>query len=358
MKKSKEVEVNLYNFNAHDEEKKEKNKRKSNTKSKNLKKKNNTKSKNENTKFDFNNEIIIGLPKESVNTQKNKKDVKKKTNNTKKHKRKSQKDTPKKTKKIKKPISEEKQEKIRKKRKRNLKIIKYTFLLLCIIAALVITATSPLFDIKKITVEGNNKITSEEIISLSQININENTYKTNMYKAEQKMLENPYIRSVKIQRKLPSEVLITVKERKATYMIEYGSGYVYINNQGYILEISSEKIDVPIIQGAETGAEEFIPGNRLYTEDLEKMSVVIRIMEVASNNDIANLITRIDIENEQNYKILFESEEKVAYIGDGTDLSTKILSIKSILEKEKGIAGEIFVDMDLKNNYPTFRQNV
>ena len=64
------------------------------------------------------------------------------------------------------------------------------------------------------------------------------------------------------------------------------------------------------------------------------------------------------MENDKNYRIVFESEQKVAYLGDDTDLNTKILSIKSILEKEKDIAGEIFVNMDLKTNYPTFRQSV
>ena len=88
------------------------------------------------------------------------------------------------------------------------------------------------------------------------------------------------------------------------------------------------------------------------------MSTVIKIMEVAINNEIGGLITRIDIENKNNYKILFETEQKVAYLGDETDLNTKILSIKSIIEKEKGVAGEIFVNSDLKDNNPVFRQNV
>ena len=177
-------------------------------------------------------------------------------------------------------------------------------------------------------------------------------------KSERKVLENPYIKTVEIKRSLPSKVLITVEERKATFMIEYGNAYVYINNQGYILEISNKKLEVPIIQGAETNSEEFVPGRRLCNNDLAKMSTVIKIMELAANNEISNLISRIDIENDKNYKIVFESEQKVAYLGEDIDLNTKILSIKSILEKEKDIAGEIFVNIDLKTNYPTFRQSV
>lgn len=360
VKKTKEAELNLYNFNAHDEEI-EKKPKKNNRKKKAPKKNSNVKNKNEDNKFSFDNEIIIGLPKveQKEASKKKKKPVKKQKNVKKKNTGKKQKSKiSKNKKKAQKAISPKQQELKNKKKKRNLKIAKYSFLIICIIAIIIATMTSPLFNIKEITVEGNEKTTNDEIVGLSEISIGENTYKTNMKKAKEKILENSYINSVEIKRKLPSKVLITVEERKTTFMIEYGSAYVYINNQGYILEISSEKLEVPIIQGAETLTEDFIEGKRLCIEDLEKMSTVIKIMEVAANNEISDFITRIDIQNSQNYKIVFESEQKVAYLGDESDLNTKILNIKAILEKESGIKGEIFVNMDLKTNNPIFRQSV
>ena len=402
VKKKKKVEVNnLYNFNAHDEDELKKNKKsKSKKKVKKVapKKKSNVEEKKENkeNKFTFDEEIVIGLAKiepeadkkAKKNKKKNKqKKINKKVNTSTKNnlnenksnkkynnsnKKNKERESNKKQeeletdyltktkskKKSKKRLSLEEQEMRRKKIERNLKITKYAFLTACILSAIIATMASPLFNIKEIKVEGNSKLTTNEIISISQIQTDENIYKTSIKKAKEKILENPYIKSVTVKRNLPSTVTITVEERKATYMIEYGSGYVYINNQGYILEVSNDKIEVPILQGCETTAEELVPGKRLVNADLEKLSTVIKIMEVATDNDMQNLITRIDMQNKQNYKIVLETEEKVAYLGDDTDLTTKLLSIKSIVEKEKGIAGEIFVNMDLKNSYPTFRQSV
>ncbi len=413
VKKSKKVEVNnLYNFNAHDEDELKKNKKsKSKKKVKKVapKKKSNVEEKKENkeNKFTFDEEIVIGLakiePEADKKAKKNKKKNKqkkinkkvntstknnlnenksnKKYNNSNKKNKERERNNNNKNKEIesnkkqeeletdyltktkskkksKKRLSPEEQEMRRKKIERNLKITKYAFLTACILSAIIATMASPLFNIKEIKVEGNSKLTTNEIISISQIQTDENIYKTSIKKAKEKILENPYIKSVTVKRNLPSTVTITVEERKATYMIEYGSGYVYINNQGYILEVSNDKIEVPILQGCETTAEELVPGKRLVNADLEKLSTVIKIMEVATDNDMQNLITRIDMQNKQNYKIVLETEEKVAYLGDDTDLTTKLLSIKSIVEKEKGIAGEIFVNMDLKNSYPTFRQSV
>ena len=379
VKKSKDEQYNLYNFNEHDEDTKKK-------------KKNRKQVKNKKTSniHDFEEETIIGLtpkikkeePKKVNKNVKNKKQAKKKNKKKKQNLKKDEKigqiakniekendairnmqtknkkkKSSKKTKK-KRVLSAEEQEKIKKRRQRKLKIAKYSFLTLCVLAAIIGTMTSPLFNIKQITVSGNEKITENEVISLSGITLNENIFKTIISKSEDKILENPYIKSVKIKRKLPTNIEIIIEERKTNFMLEYGSGYVYINNQGYILEVSSEKLNVPILQGAETDTENFTPGNRLCTEDLKKMDTVIKIMDAANNNDIGSLITRIDIQNSENYMIQFEGEGKVAYLGDATDLSTKMLTIKAILERETGIEGEIFVDMDLKTNNPVFRQRV
>lgn len=356
VKKTKEIEVNLYDFNAHDEEEKI-DKKKKRRKSKNKKVKNIEKVKQDEkqNRINLNNEIVIGLPK-NEDIKQNNKNKKVKRNVNKKSKKKSKKVI--KNKKINKPISKKKQEIKNRKIKRNLKILKYSFLIICTLAIIIGTMTSPLFNINEIIIEGNEKITKDEIISLSKIRTEENTYKINLNKSKKQILQNPYINQVEIKRRLPSKIVITVKERKATYMLEHGSGYIYINNQGYMLEVSTQKLNVPILQGAQTSSEEFTPGNRLCIEDLNKMSTIIKIMEIAESNEIANLITRIDMQNSKNYKILFESEKKVAHVGDETDLNTKMLSIKSILEREKEVAGEIFVNNDLKTNNPIFRQSV
>ena len=354
VKKAKETQVNLYNFNADDDKKNNRSKKKSKKKAKT--KKHNIQNKEENNKFDFNDEIVIGLTRieekndNSTITKREKKKKSKKNNNVKKEKNNKTKNA-----KSKKPIPKKKS---KAKKKVNIKIIKYSFLIFCLVAIVIITMFSPLFNIKEITVIGNEKITKDEIISLSQINIEENIYKVSKKKVKNRILENPYIKSIDVKRNLPSSIILTVEERKTTFMIEYGNSYVYVNNQGYILEIVSQKLEVPILQGVETVVEEFIAGNRLCNEDLKKLSTVNKIMEMAHNNEIAKLITRIDIQNNENYKIVFESEKKVAHIGDEVDLNTKILSIKSILEREKDVAGEIFVNGDLKNNNPIFRQNV
>lgn len=306
--------------------------------------------------FSFDDEMVIGVNKKrEENTPKKKKNNTK--NNSKKNKKKKN-NKKAKNKKTKRMLTDEEIEIQRIKRMKKLKIAKYLMLIALFITLIVVTMFSPLFNIKSIVVTGNNKITQNEIISLSQVQLEENTYKINKYKVKQRIKENAYIEDVTIKRKLPSELQISIVERQVAFMIEYGASFVYIDNQGYILEISENKLGLPILQGIQTESAQFEAGKRLENEDLQKMNTVLKIMEIAKNNDISNIITRIDIEDEENYKIIFETKEKTAYLGDNSNLNTKILTIKAILEKNEGIAGEIFVNMDLNTNYPIFRERV
>ena len=52
------------------------------------------------------------------------------------------------------------------------------------------------------------------------------------------------------------------------------------------------------------------------------------------------------------------SEDKTIYLGKCSNLSTQMLYIKEMLEREKGIEGEFFVDMDLNISNPVFREKV
>ena len=295
--------------------------------------------------FDFDKEIVIGMPKiPETKQQKNKRKNKNISNNKKK---------PAVTKKISK-----KQEMAIKKRKLILKIIRTIILIGILIGTLIYILLSPLFNIKDVTVTGNNKLSGEEIISLSEIRTEENIFKTSKNDIKNRIKTNPYVENVKIRRKLPDKVEIIVVERVATYMLPFANSYVYINNQGYMLEITSQKANLPIITGFSTPEENLHEGERLLSEDLVKLGEVLQIIESANANGIQALITKIDISNRQDYTIMLEKEKKLVHMGDVSNLSTKMSYINKIIQDEAGIEGEIFVNTDLTNKGAVFREKV
>lgn len=293
------------------------------------KKTKNKKQKSDNEVINLDNEIIIGmtLKEEPKKTKRKKEQPKTKVKKTKKSTNKVQK-TKKRPKTKKKNIK--------------LKIVKWIFLLALLATAIILFLLSSVFNITDIVVENNKKISEQEIVNLSGLVKNENMFKTTNKKIKEGIKQNPYIEDVVITRELSGKVKLKVIERTPTYMIKFANGYAYINNQGYILEILEEALQLPIITGFKTSSEEIKAGNRLEVDDLKELENVIRIMETAKNTSIADIITEIDISNSNNYKLVIASEGKTVQFGDLNNINVKILKIEYILEQEKGREGEIY----------------
>ena len=217
-------------------------------------------------------------------------------------------------------------------RKKTVKVIGIIFLVMLL---MIILLSSSLFNIKAIEVSGNKKLSNEKIISLSSLELYSHILKFNKSKIVENIKENAYIEKAKVTRIYPNTVSIEVEEREVRYMLQFADSYVYINNQGYMLEISNEKLPVPVLVGFTTDLSNIKTGNRVDVDDLKKLNTVIKIYDSAELNELSELITKIDISNSKDYSIELESKGKVVYLGecsDYSDLKTRMLYLKSILE--------------------------
>lgn len=307
-----------------------------------------TSNKSKNDAFNFDEEIVIGMkpkktnninkansrinsttqkPKPNIQTNKNQSN--KNSSNAKVNKRKTSKS----------------------KKKVNVKFFKAIFKILCLIGliagAIAFLMISPVFNITEIEVVNNQKLSDDTYISLSGINYGENIYRISKKEIKEKVKENAYVENIEINRKIPNKLIIDAKERVAKYMIKFDEKYMYIDNQGYMLELSKNKIDFPILKGLETKKEDIKVGNRLCDKDLEKLNKVLEIYQNAESVEINNLITEIDVGDKTNYKLILEKEKKTVHLGEADDLMNKFNWIKVTLEQEKGKKGDIYANRDL-----------
>lgn len=239
--------------------------------------------------------------------------------------------------------------------KKRRKIYAIIALIVVFVTLLTITLFSDLFNIKKITVINNSKVTTEEIIKNSGLITDNNMFKTLKTTIKQGIKTNPYINNVKITRRLKGEVILDIEERIPTYMLQNENEYIYINNQGFVLEKSQTPLNLPIIKGYKT--TDLILGQRIVVEDLEKLDTVIEILDSAKSNGIKDIISAIDISDKSNFILEIPTENKTVQFGDDTEINIKILWIVDLITREKGISGEIIVNVpDIKKVY--FREKV
>ena len=239
------------------------------------------------------------------------------------------------------------------------KIVKFLGIVCLIVAAGIFLCTTPLFNVTAIEVVGNETVSSDEIISLSQIKLNENMFKNIKSKIKQNVKGNAYIEDVEVKRVLPNKMQIIVKERPVKFMVKLLESYAYINSQGYILEITGQTKEVPLLEGLTTPEEEIIVGKRLNNEDLSNLEVALKIMSSAEKNEISRYVTSINLKNQSEYTISLAEKGVIVHLGNSSNLDTKMLYVKAILEEKEGIEGDIFVNGDLNDGFqPYFRMKV
>ena len=217
-------------------------------------------------------------------------------------------------------------------------------------------AFSPIFNITYIEVINNNNISQEKIESVSGISLDTNIFRINSSEVKNNL--KMYLENVNIKRSFPNKIILDVKERTAKCLIEFAGGYIQVDSQGYMIEAVKEKEDLPVLIGISTKLEDIAVGKRLIEEDLKKLETVMKIIEISKSNDIYSLITKIDISKADDYKLILESEQKIVYLGDCSNLPTRILYLCSILEKKKGIEGEIFINGNLDTDRVYFTPKI
>lgn len=301
-----------------------------------------------NKKYSAENEIIIGVTTKSANennTKKTKHTTKnKKINNSKNYNRNRN-------------SKNQTKEDVIKKKNRRVKIVSALIVLFIAICGTIYYLTTPVFNIATINVYGYENNSEDTYISLSKIVLNEtNIFQITSGGIRKNLKENAYVEDVSIKRKLPNILEIYVEERKAEYQIKYNDKYMYINNQGYVLEINEERKDVIEIIGFISSKKDIRPGDRLDIEDLIKLDTVLKIVNSYKFSNIEETITSIDTSDSSNYILNLDEAGKEVYLGDASNLSERILWLKTILPKEEENKGTIFINGDLSKDKVYFKE--
>ena len=214
----------------------------------------------------------------------------------------------------------------KKKKNKATKLLKIILLLIIIAGTIAYAFVSPIFNIQSVVVDGNEKVNASTIISLSGLRVGENIFRTSKKDIQEKIKENSYIEEIKVKRELPGTIHISIKERNVDYQIQVMGSYVYIDY-------------------------------KLDNQDIMYLNSILKIMESAKNLDMHNLITKIQIEDDE-YILELEKEKKVVYIGDETNINNKMLYMQTIINSKKDVAGKIFLNGDLNKGFkPYFRKD-
>lgn len=241
----------------------------------------------------------------------------------------------------------------RKKRKKQKKKLLINLSLLLVIIGIVagITLKSSYFFVGSVEVLNNNLATKEEIEKISKVN-GKNIFLLNKENTVKEILKNPYIESAEITRKLPSKIIIDVKEKKIGAAIKLPEGYVSVDDKGKMVQIVSNFPEgkIPILKNVDV--KKYVL-NEDVIKDKTKQNALKECLKVLVIDKTKGIFSEIDVSDPFNI-LLFTNSGVEANVGGYSNLEYKISFLISVLndEKYKGKKGYIKV---LENGTGSFK---
>ena len=186
---------------------------------------------------------------------------------------------------------EQEEQKKKKKRRRKKHYLLRLLIIAMIGAGLYYFLTSPLFDVRTITVENNSYYTKEQIISRGEAKTGYNIFSTNTGRIKDLLLGDPYIKSVRVKRSLPDTVVITVEERSEAAAVPYADIFIIIDKDGLVLRKSEIEPQMTLLTGMTIKTME--EGSPLEVEETGALTGTLKILEAMDATDM--FFKKIDI---------------------------------------------------------------
>ena len=206
----------------------------------------------------------------------------------------------------------------------------YYFLVLLLVAGIGVALSLTLFfNIDTIKVKGESDYQPEDIIKNSGIKNGDNLIRLDAEESSQKIIRSLImVENVKINKKFPDTLEITVEKCVPTVGIEFENGYLITSASGKILEQTESMPEGLVkIEGFEPKLTE--PGTALESEDKTKNKIFSEFLDNMQENE-NNIIVSVNMEDK--YSIQVNFDDRITFdMGNSNDIKYKLELAESVL---------------------------
>lgn len=108
----------------------------------------------------------------------------------------------------------------------------------------------PIFQVRKISVTGNERLDENTLISYSKVSTKDNLIFLKKDRVRENVLTNPFVEDVEVKKSLFKGLTLAVKERQAAATLQIGDKYLLIDSFGIIIdEYNSLMLNLSLITG-------------------------------------------------------------------------------------------------------------
>jgi len=170
--------------------------------------------------------------------------------------------------------------------------------------------------VEKVWVEGNEVITTDEIVKMSGIQFGQKSSAAESWALRLKMMNNAYIKDAIVRHELPDCVSITITERKPIALLQKGE-LLGIDEDGVILPhvVSAKLANLPVISGF-SGMANSAPGMVVGDSTIREALQIIQSASAISAS-AGQLISELRINDEGEFVLYTVDYGIPVFLGRG-----------------------------------------
>lgn len=212
-----------------------------------------------------------------------------------------------------------------------------TLLVLLLGAAAVVLL---LFRVDELMINGNRRVTSEEIQSLIRYDeCHGNSLMLWLMNREVDVSSNDLLQSVEVRLEDPRTVNVRVEEQLLVGGVQNGSKYVYFNENGLIL-LETEAADdkLPLMEGLTVEGAEF--GDYIKVADEDMLEDMLEIALILEESEVQ--AEKIGLAEDGRYMLTMGNVR--VQLGRNIYMSEKISELKGLLPELEGLSGVLHLE--------------
>lgn len=210
------------------------------------------------------------------------------------------------------------------------------------------------FTLKKVEVIGCDIVNEQAIVDAAESrDFANNTillYFINKFKPN---WDIPFVAKVEMEFTNKNTITFVVYEKQLAGCVQFGNQYLYIDNDGYVLEASDGYIQkVPTITGIDF--EYYTQGEKLPVEDKSKFQTILTITQLIDKYDL--LIEDIQFTEDNGIELMYK--DILIELGSGEHLEVQMMNLGNILAGVEGMSGTLHMkEYTTENATATFSTN-
>lgn len=200
--------------------------------------------------------------------------------------------------------------------------------------------TSPRFAIKTVAVDGNQRLSPQDVARLGAIVVGENVFSLDLEGARRAIQEDPWVKSATVARKLPGSVMVTVVEHEPVALVAIDDKLFLASREGDVFKeaLADDPLDLPVITG--------IDAKEVQADRAGVQKSVLRALDVVDDLGKTTIVARYPL---QEVHLVEDGTVEIVVGSEGIAIHLGLAPYRGKLEQ----AERVFAELGKRKTEPT-----